>query len=89
MVVDLGKAPKLCTPNCIKSRHIAEEYRAGLAPLIAERDRLCRLKSEGWIDRGTFDRMCAMVDAVAYSEKLKTHAGRMKYIRSIADRWML
>lgn len=82
--IDQGPLPILANPDTAKAKQTAEEYRAALAPLIAERDRINRKKESahrGWLERSDYDRLREVCRIINKAKELRTHAGRMKLLR--------
>jgi len=83
--LDQGPTPVLCNPDNAKAASIAAEYRAALAPLVAERDRINRKREQsynGWLERSDFDRHRELCRLIGKANEARTHAGRMKTLRA-------
>ena len=82
--IDQGPLPVLANPDTAKAKQTAEEYRAALAPLVAERDRINRKKEgahHGWLERSDYNRLREVCRIINKAKELRTHAGRMKLLR--------
>lgn len=80
--IDHGDAPVIAVPNSAKALAVAAEWRAALAPIVEERDRIGRRKAEGWIERSAYDRFMNLCRLIGRAKVARTHAGRMKILRA-------
>lgn len=84
VAIDAGAVPVIGKQTNAECMAIADEWRAALAPLAAERDALLREKQAGWIERAKFDRLCELGRLIGHARNLRTHKGRMKVLLSLA-----
>lgn len=82
VVRDLGPIPVL-SGNSPKFRLIADEYRAASEVVRAEYRALGELKRAGWLERSKYDRWYRLGYVLHKARESKSHAGRMKLLRSV------
>ena len=79
VAVDVGAAPVASVVVGDKERARAEEYRAALAPLLAE---LNALRGRGWLAGPDYARLCNLEHRLAFARKSLTHSARMQCLRA-------
>ncbi len=82
VAVDAGPVPSARVTVDAKSLARAEEYRAAIAPLLAE----CkRLRSGKWLGNADYSRLCDLEHTIGYARKSKTHGDRMKALLRLSS----
>lgn len=86
--LDRGPVPTICNPPADSAAKIAGEFRQSLSVLVAERDRINRVRDNsprGWLDRSDYDRLREVCRVISKAKELRAHSARMKLLRAAAD----
>lgn len=83
VVRDLGPIPVLSGGSGPKCRAIAAEYRAAREVVLGEYQAINARRRAGWIEQAAYARWCLLGRILSKASESKSHAGRMKILRSV------